>query len=1015
MKKMMKRLTALLSCLVLFCAIVPFHAMAADGNLIADGSFDSGINNWIASKGTKAEARDGAMFLDFNEDWGFARTDVRFKKNTNYVLTFDAKSNFASGVNVKLNKVDWTGTVQESRFDLSTQWQTFTWEFNSGAYGDMMFFFQSNHRGSDNQEMWVDNVVLKESDGSAVVTPNKVVNPDFETGTEQGWILYQSTEISADAAYEGSYGAHLKGNGGWGAMLEQEVALTIGKTYHVEFWYKINSNGFNWKMCKGNSAEYYGTNWVTDSSWTKVTCEFEATTDTLMINFTGAGNGKAEDAYVDNFVFYEVESISATALENGDFENGDASWNLHQSTTISADAAHDGTQGAHLKGNGSWGALLEQEVALVVGKQYHFEFWYKINSNGFNWKIVKGDGSGNYDTNWVMNSEWTKVSVDFEATTSTAFINISGAGNGKVEDAYVDGFILREKDAAVPGELINGSFENGDNGWKLTGSCQIVEGDAYDGTYAVRLEHNSPWAEALSQTLPVEPNTDYVISFYTKRVSGGGAWNLALWDGDKTKQLTFTEGENWFNHSSTGTWKQVKVEFNTGNVDNLFIKIQPETATSGVFLLDYMTLNLKGEEPEVPVIPPAARPYMTSYGVAINRPASKADNMLVGADFEDGTFGYDHATITSVVDATAPQGEKSLYFCTSTEKNLVKQIIWIDVAPNTDYVFSTWLKGAYISPENPEYNATIGVVNEQGTYLSMSKWIFLNGERQIVPTAWDNAWHLRAIQFYSAEATRIGICLSGYGSQLWLDDMALFRVDRGVKYASSNLTGMVDLSFATPIATCQPEANLLPDSTFNTKDVDGFWSGAQGWRNGALSFVDSDYEYGTSLLYKSTGRVASMSTIKWIDVEPGTDYTFSLNMKILESGDGRLLLLDDKKRVKSEFLYIGFDADIYDEEAAKDGWYQLSCSFNTDVYTRIGICIVDGGGEVLLDNMRMFKVADADESVTDAFITPPAQPDEPDEPDHPNTGDNRTAMWAAILALLVAAVAVPLLSGKKEA
>ena len=148
-----------------------------------------------------------------------------------------------------------------------------------------------------------------------------------------------------------------------------------------------------------------------------------------------------------------------------------------------------------------------------------------------------------------------------------------------------------------------------------------------------------------------------------------------------------------------------------------------------------------------------------------------------------------------------------------------------------------------------------------------------------------------------------------------------------------------------------------------------------------------------------------MSTIKWIDVEPHTDYTFSLSLKILESGDGRLLLLDDKKRDKTEFLYITFDADAYDAETARAGWQQLSCSFNTDVFTRIGICVVDDGGEVLMDNMRLFKKADADPSVEDTYITPP-------EPEHPNTGDDSVALWVA-LTLLVAAVAVRLLGGKK--
>lgn len=695
-------------------------------------------------------------------------------------------------------------------------------------------------------------------------------------------------------------------------------------------------------------------------------------------------------------------------LQNSGFESGKSDgWRTYQSTVVSADAACEGSYGAHLKGNGSWGALLEQDVSLTVGKDYHLEFWYKVNNNGINWKVVKGDNSGNYASNWITSAVWTKVSCEFTATTGTATLNISGGGNGKAEDVYVDGFSLTEKKPAVVGELQNGSFEDGEKGWLLSGNCAVVEGEAYDGTHAVRLDHNQMWAEALTQTLAVEKDTDYVISFYTKRVSGNGAWNLCLMDGKKQQQLSFTAGENWFKHTNTNTWEKTTVEFNSGAHDSLFVKFQPESASSGVFLLDFVTLTVKGEEPDRP-ISPANPAYMTSYGVAINRPATPEDNLLNGADFEQDTFGFDHATMTAVADDTAPQGAQSLYFCTSTVKNRVKQTIWVDVEPNTDYVFSTWIKGAYISPENPGYNATIGIVNEKEVYLTMSEWVFLNGERQIVPTAWDNAWHLRSIQFNSADATQVGICLSGSESQLWLDDMALFTVDRGVKYRSENMLGFVGLSFETPVAGCQPEYNLIPDATFETGDADGFWSSAHGWRNGVLTFADNDYEYGTSLKYTSSGRTSAMSTIKWIDVEPGTDYTFSLSMKILESGDGRLLLLDDRKRDKIEFLYITFDADAYDEETSRDGWQQLSCTFNTDVYSRIGICVVDDGGEVLIDNMRLFKSEHADPTVTDAYVTPPA-------PSHPNTGDSTVAVWTVAIALLVAAVAIPLLSGKKRA
>ena len=677
-----------------------------------------------------------------------------------------------------------------------------------------------------------------------------------------------------------------------------------------------------------------------------------------------------------------VFAASTSLVKNGDFELGTLQdWSPYQSTAISKSAAHSGSYGIQLKGSGSWGALAEQAIAVSVGQEYRLEFWYKVNSNGMNWKLVKGDGSGNYGSNWVTTTSWTKVVFDFTATQARVTLNFSGGGNGKAEDVYVDDITLTELVPAAKGEIQNGSFENGDDGWLLTGQCAVVEGDAYHGSKAVRLEHNQTWAEALTQTLPVEKNTDYTISFYTKRVSGNGAWNLCLMDGKKQYQFT-TQGNNWFKQT-TKDWTKVTVTFNSGNYDSLFIKIQPESTSSGVFLLDYMTMTKKGAEPtqpDTPVTPPAKQPYMTSYGVALNRPVTSDKNLLKGADFESGTFGFNHSTITSVSDSTAPQGKKSLYFKTG-KTTVVKEIVWVDVTPNTNYVFSTWIKGAYISKDNPLYNATVGIVNEAGEFLTMDEWVFLNGERQIVPTAWDNAWHLRAIQFNSADATRVGICLSGSGSQLWLDDMALFKAGDGKKYVSVNMGGAVRVHFAEASPACADKYNLITDGSFSNKNKSGFWSDSHGWRNGVLTFVDNAYEYGASMKYTASGKDAALTTIKWVDVEPNTDYTFSMNMRILKSGNGRLLLLDDKLREKQEFLYVTFDRSQYNQEDAQYGWYSLSCSFNTNVYTRIGIAIVDDGGEVLLDNMRLFKTKYADESIKDTFTPSPEAPNPEDYPD----------------------------------
>ena len=89
-------------------------------------------------------------------------------------------------------------------------------------------------------------------------TPNLIKNGDFETGNTSDWSVYQGTAASTAAAKNGSYGVHIKGNGGWGGMLNQTInGLEAGKVYRISLWYKVLSTGVNIKLTAKNGGETY--------------------------------------------------------------------------------------------------------------------------------------------------------------------------------------------------------------------------------------------------------------------------------------------------------------------------------------------------------------------------------------------------------------------------------------------------------------------------------------------------------------------------------------------------------------------------------------------------------------------------------------------------------------------------------------------------------------------------------------------------------------------------------------
>ena len=364
---------------------------------------------------------------------------------------------------------------------------------------------------------------------------------------------------------------------------------------------------------------------------------------------------------------------------------------------------------------------------------------------------------------------------------------------------------------------------------------------------------------------------------------------------------------------------------------------------------------------------------LTSFGVAQNRPSEASDNLIQNGDFEKTSPQWDNGNFTkyarAVSDKTAVSGGKSLYFDTSKVAEGAFYTFTVSgLQKNTDYTLSTWIKGAYVRKDNVGYGS-FGVIDpDTGKY--MVYWSYYTRAsrqtRQIYPTAWDDEWHLRAVQFNSGDSTEVTLALYGYGTQMWLDDMALYRSDAGEKYVGDNVTTYLRYYYSdVECATCDPAKSVLENVRFDDAKST-YWQSGQGWGRGFLSIVDHPYEYGKSLKYTASANSVGNCYVKWVDVEPNTQYVLSGSIKILKSGNGKLTLIEDKYTDPAETFAIEFDADFY-ADSTVDGWFTFSVQFNTQAYESLGVGICDLGGEALLDNLRLFKVSDA-KAVTDPYV-----------------------------------------------
>ena len=362
------------------------------------------------------------------------------------------------------------------------------------------------------------------------------------------------------------------------------------------------------------------------------------------------------------------------------------------------------------------------------------------------------------------------------------------------------------------------------------------------------------------------------------------------------------------------------------------------------------------------------------FSTAQNRPYSASVNRIKNGSFEStadalwNTASFLGSGVSVVTDKTAPEGGKSLYFNTSGSTAEQWHTFTVPVEKNTNYVFSAWVKGSYLSATNSGH-ASIGVVDSTtGKFMIYPDYRTRcsRANRQIVPTAWDEEWHLRSVMFNSADLTEVTIALCGENSKLWVDGLALYKNGEGVKYIGERNGSRLLPDMDAEALICTDSACVIKNSGFSSGNQ--YWADGHGWRNGFLSITADDKTHGKVLHY-TAGDAAGVYYVKWLDVQPYTDYSFAFDVKILQQGSGKLMVIDDAMSIPQVMLGFEFDKDVFGSD-----WGRYYIQFNTSAFTRIGIAVCDLGGEALIDNLRLFKTADGKKDTSgDTVATLPPQ------------------------------------------
>ena len=550
----MRKIIAVLAAVLMLVSVLPLAVSAAPGDVIIDQNFDDGS---VFSNGT---AENGYMVLDGTAaDWAnvYAYANA-IQPNVKYQITFRAKANINRALYVKINNA-WSGTNVQEGVNVTTEWQNFevvltpTSELTQTA----ILCIQTGDYKSSGAIYCIDDVKVVEYVEPAV--NGQIVNGDFEAGSLTGWQVHQSTAVSADAAHTGSYGANLKGNGGWGGMLNQDVPVEAGKTYEISMWLKANSQGVNVQIKDGGtSGSNLDSAWFNKTAWTQLTFTVIPTTSVICFNFCGGGTGTAEDVYVDDIVVKELKQASNDGyITNGDFETGaNTPWTTYSGSTVSAEAAKDGDYGMYITNpNGGWGGTAYQDFTVEVGKTYVVMMDAKAISQGQNIQIQ--NNGANKASKWFTNTSWTTLSFEFTAEATNSRINICGGGTGASEVIYVDNvFVFEKKAASNDGYVVNGDFETGTmDGLSPSQSTCVSRDAAKDGNFGLKMMGNGGWGGVGLWTINgLEAGATYKIEMDMNAIEQGFNWTL--WQDSTSSGSKYCSG-----YFSTKAWTHIEKEF----------------------------------------------------------------------------------------------------------------------------------------------------------------------------------------------------------------------------------------------------------------------------------------------------------------------------------------------------------------------------------------------------------------------------------------------------------------------
>ena len=765
---MKSRMKSVIAALLAFAMIatsyvaLPASAKTAGDNLIVNGGFEDGTDGWLIYSGTtlSTEAHTGSNALSLfgsNKYEKVARqTGIALEANKDYTFTFWAKvaSNSAQGASkgFHIYIMDKSGATKIGTvyFGLTSDWREYTVDFNSGDFTEC-YINISTPSAPDGGIAVIDDLVMQKVEDPDTAM---IKNGGFENATIDPWLVYSETALTAEA-HEGAKALCLKapaGSANYTKVARQNgIAIEANKDYVFTFWAKAASDNTGTKgyhaYVFGDSSNRLAQNSIAvTTEWMQYTIEFNSGDFTsCFINFSTGSSPDGTALIIDDLFMEEKVVVDDAMIKNGGFENATIDpWLVYSETALTAEA-HEGAKALCLKapaGSANYTKVARQNgIAIEANKDYVFTFWAKAASDNTGSKgyhaYVFGDSSNKLaDNSFSPTAVWTKYTIEFNSGAFTScFVNFSTGSSPDGTAIVIDDLFMEEKIIVDDAIIKNGGFENADiDPWEIFNGSAITS-DAHTGSKALILSGSSYYAKVARQMgLKIEPNTDYVYTFWAKAAgssTGAKPYHAYVFGGSSGQDNKFTDKTI----DITNDWTLYTVRFNSGDFTECYIHFSAGSSPDGSAVV------------------------VDDFAMEVSVDTTLVKNGNFEAATVDPWTLYENTAVT----ADAHSGEKALCLLATGSYAKAARQSGITIKPNTDYILSFWAKGDQNAQGSKGYHA--GVYDAGGTKI-VSEYIAIPAE-----------WTFHTISFNSGDVTSCYINFSASsspdGAGMIIDDVVL--------------------------------------------------------------------------------------------------------------------------------------------------------------------------------------------------------------------------------------------------